>query len=94
MIGSPLKNVVEMAEQNLSFDLPGIEELKNLKVGDFVKVISSPERFWVQIDGTTENGYVGKIDSHLVCTEHHGHQYGDVIFVQPENICQIDHPRD
>ena len=93
MIRTPLKNVADMAERNLSFGLPNIEELKNLKAGDFVKVIASPERFWVEIDGKTEGGYIGKINNQLVMTEKHGHQYGDVIFVSTENICQIDHPR-
>lgn len=92
MAGSPLKNVVDTAERNLTFDLPDIEQLKNLKVGDFVKVISSPERFWVQIEEVIENGYVGKIDSHLVCTEQHGYQYGDTISVGNENICQVAFP--
>lgn len=40
--------------------------MQELKIGDYAKVRSHGERFWVIIEGKSDTGYVGKVNNHLI----------------------------
>lgn len=74
-----------------SFKVPIMEELREIKIGDLVKVIGNHERFWVIITGLLqkEDGdyIVGTIDSRL--QETLKPNYRDEITCSVQSICQI-----
>ena len=53
-----------------TFEAPTEKELKNLKVGQYVKVSHNGERFWVEVVkvGITDR-MTGRIDNDLVCEQ-------------------------
>lgn len=52
----------------------------NPKLGDSVKVCLEGESPWVTCLGMSPRGTMfGKIDNHLVATDLHGYEFGDVV---------------
>ena len=69
-----------------TFEIPDEQDLDSLKVGDFVKVIASSERFWVIII-RTGNDWIGEINNDV--EGDHNLKYGDLIQFKRYNICEF-----
>ncbi len=59
--------------------------MKELSIGDYAKVRSHGERFWVIIEGKSDVGYVGKVNNHLVNAPY---QFGQSIGIEEKDIIQ------
>lgn len=63
----------------------------DLKIGDFVKVLRGGERFWLIVEGRSdEGGYVGKVNNRLLDPNACGCDFGDSIpFIDAEIMAHI-----
>ena len=86
-----LEDAHAMSVLHRQFEIPNNEEIANIKLGDFVKVCASSERFWVKVEFIDLNNRTiyGVVDNELVNTEEHGLKLGDSIEVKTENIYSI-----
>lgn len=86
-----LVNAIERhREYPNTFEIPLQEDINAIKPGDFAKICTGDERFWVMITQLKEDGkIVGKIDNHLLFTDNHNLSFGDYVSFYPENIFAI-----
>lgn len=82
-------NAQEMAKLHpATFEAPTTEDLEKVKVGDYVKVSTGDERFWVEVTKVDGSKISGEINNDLVCTDNHGLKCGDKIEFNKECIYQ------
>ena len=72
-----------------TFDIPTVEELDALAVGDDVKVAIGGERFWTRITEINDGSFMAEVDNELECTDIHGLQLGDQISFERKHIYDI-----
>jgi len=83
-----LRDAQKLHQENAMFEVPSNDRLKAIKVGDYVKVNHSSERFWVKIVSClNDTSYTGKIENNLI---QRGLKLGDVILLTARNVYQID----
>ena len=61
---------------------------KELKKGDFVKILRSHERFWVEVEDIGEF-ISGRVDNDLLNTEDHGLKLNDPIKFHYSDILDV-----
>lgn len=83
-------NAQEMATLSERFEAPSLNQLKNLKVGDIVKVANSRERFWTIIEEIHDETIIARVNSETIQTEY---QCGDLIIFDKKNIYNIYHKK-
>lgn len=71
-----------------TFSAPTLEEVKKVKVGDFVKVcVDNLERFWVEVTEISEDRIQGKISNDLLHFDNM--KFGDVISFESRHVYDI-----
>lgn len=90
-----LDNAEERAKEFETFQIPSLQERKNLKIGNSVKLIFlnsdeelPAERMWVIITKIILNGYEGTLDNNPAFNNEL--KYNDVIIFKYENIIDIN----
>ncbi|MFA5152871.1 MAG: hypothetical protein WC554_09950 [Clostridia bacterium] len=63
------------------------DEILLLKIGDFVKISTGKERFWVEVESIDKDKLIGRIDNDLVTINEP--KYDDLIEFTKENIFQV-----
>ena len=73
-----------------TFIVPSSDELRNLEIGDCVKLISNNERFWVVITQISKDkvNFMGKVDNELI--NEHPFTLGSVVSFCAYNIMDIE----
>ena len=69
------------------FTEPSKENIKNIRIGDSVKVDNKFERFWVKIIKFKDNAIFGEVDNNLVIKR--GYNYKDIIVFGKQHIFDI-----
>ncbi len=78
-----------------TFSLPSQAKRLGLLVGDFAKIATGGERFWVEITQKIKRGvYVGRVDNDLIHTAAHGLSSGDFVNFAAVNIYDISKKED
>jgi len=72
-----------------TFEAPSLSELSGLRVGQFIKVCTEGERFWVKLEAIEEDKLFGRVDNELVFTERHGLRYNDKVTVQKRHVYDV-----
>lgn len=73
-----------------TFQIPPRSRREKLRVGDFAKVATSGERFWVCVERVTAPGcYVGRVDQELAFSHLHRIKDGDALQFSAVNIYDI-----
>jgi len=69
MLEYKLTDCWERSKQHpTTFEIPTREEIRELKMGDFVKLIfNDEERMWVEIMGKRLTTWIGRLDSQPLC---------------------------
>ena len=77
----------ERNKQHTTFEIPTREEIRELKIGDFVKLIfNDEERMWVEIMSKRVNTWIGRLDNKSICTDL---KLNAEIEFETKNICDI-----
>jgi hypothetical protein len=71
-----------------TFEAPYAEELAAIEPGDFVKICTGGERFWVKVDEHTPPHLVGRVDNELIGTDEHGLACNDVVRFEERHVFQ------
>ena len=71
-----------------TFEAPTMQELENLKVGEFVKVAHSGQRFWTIIRVINGEKILAEVNNILL--EPHPFKCGQAISFKKRNIYKID----
>jgi len=81
------ENARELKEQHpATFYAPDKKELDRIAPGDFVRVCTDDERFWVEVVAV-ENGIItGRVDNDLITRRL---KYNDIISFRPDNVFNI-----
>ena len=69
-----------------TFELPSKKAVADLRGGDFAKVSTDGERFWVRVDKRKGSKFEGVIDDDLVATDYHGLSLGDRIAFESKHL--------
>jgi len=89
------ENAQELAKRYPeTFGAPSAEDLKSIKVGDFVKVCAGDERFWVEVEKMSKGTIYGRVDNNLIRVDVHGLAYNSRVRLKPENIYSIIHRKE
>ena len=72
-----------------TFERPGEDELEALHPGDFVKVCTADERFWVKLTNVAGENLEGVVDNDLICTDDHGLKLGDVVLIEVDHVYSV-----
>jgi hypothetical protein len=72
-----------------TFYAPTLEDLQELKDGDWVKVCTEDERFWCIVVEIKGDQLACVIDNDLVYSHRHGLYYGNIITVRKNNVYDI-----
>lgn len=80
-----------------SLDVPDENEIKNIEVGDYVKISNGKERFWVEITESPhavkdKKQFTGIVKNNLL--ESDNYDIGDKINLRPRNIYKINKKRE
>jgi len=51
-----------------------------MKIGEAAKAHFPGESMWLQVTGLVNDGFIGRLDNHPICTAKHGCEYGDLIY--------------
>ena len=79
-----LENAALMAlEYPETFSLPSVSAIKKLKVGDWVKLSTPQERFWVKVSGFEGKKWFGQVANKLIYSDV---DLGDTIQFYRKNI--------
>lgn len=81
----------QMSQQHpQTFDAPTLQELSELKAGDFVKVcVNNKERFWIRVQKIRGEEIKGVVDNVLVFADEFSFDCDDIITVQKKNVYSI-----
>lgn len=71
------------------FEIPSPEQIKALKVGNFVKICASGERFWVKLTEINEGKYTAIVVNELLYTDIHGIKINDKIEFETKHIYSV-----
>lgn len=96
-MGYTLVDVTERHRENPdTFEIPSQEEIDNLEIQDYCKVIlNDKERIWVQItDKISKDFFKGTVENDTVFKKIHGLDFKDVITFKSIHICDIFKPLD
>lgn len=69
-----------------TFGLPSKKAVSALGVGDFAKVSTAGERFWVRVIKRDGNRFQGIVDNDVLMTKDHGLQLGDRMVFESKNL--------
>lgn len=69
-----------------TFYCPNYSEMKDLSKGDYVKISTGNERFWVKILEIDGDKITGKVDNILYNYLQHGLVFGDVVSFEKKHI--------
>jgi hypothetical protein len=65
---------------------PSLEEIKALRPGDYAKVVTESQRFWVRVSGLSEDAFQGVVDNRTGIPMF---DLNDKIEFKPENVYSI-----
>lgn len=71
------------------FFAPDIEELVRIQPGDFIKVCTENERFWVEVISVEDGVITGRVDNDLITQTL---RFNDVISLEPRHVYDIMPP--
>ena len=72
-----------------TFHIPSTSEKLRIATEDYVKVATGGERFWVSVKSIDGEQLKGEVNNHLVCSDEHGLEFGDVIELKMKNVLSI-----
>ena len=93
ILNPPLEDAIVMSVLNDTFKVPDDMDIRCLKPGDFIKVCAKGERFWCiikQVQLMPVRMFLAEVNNDLAHTELHHLKLGDLMFVQPYNIYDIE----
>jgi len=93
ILNPPLEDAIVLSVLNDTFKVPDSMDIRCLKPGDFIKVCAKGERFWCcikQVQMVPVRMFLAEVNNDLVNTELHHLKCGDLMFVQPYNIYEIE----
>lgn len=84
-------NAQEQAKEHPdTFQIPTQEEIKEIKLGDNVKICTEGERFWARVIDISSSGEViGSVNNDLELTYRHDLSFGDIVTFRVDNIYDI-----
>jgi len=93
ILNPPLEDAIVLSVLNDTFKVPDDMDIRCLKPGDFIKVCAKGERFWcriMRVQLKPVRVFLSEVNNDLVCTELHGLKCGDLMYVHPYNIYEIE----
>lgn len=84
---------VDIQKMNLEnpnfFNVPNNSDIKNIEIGDYIKISNGIERFWIKINKYNKNKKIlsGTIKTHLI--NKNKYDFNDEIIIRARNIYQI-----
>ncbi len=69
-----------------TFYAPDEDILSRIKSGDFIKVCTLNERFWIEVTSVSEGKITARVDNELLMDELH---YNDIIEIEPRHVYDI-----
>lgn len=72
-----------------TFQVPDDADLKAIFPGQYVKICTDSERFWVEVTERTGDVLTGRVDNDLIRTDEHGHKCNDLVEFEICNIYAI-----